>query len=75
MTEKKKPGTQKEITTTSAYKFFITNLAMKAIRRSKAGIVTVAQIDTLANHIMRTGQTRFTKEEIHQIIGETQNAL
>ena len=49
--------------------------ALSELRRNNMGLVTYAQIKKLEDHIKRTGQTRYTKKELHDIIGETENAI
>jgi hypothetical protein len=39
------------------------------------GLVTYGHIKKLEDHIKRTGKTRYNKIELHDIIGETENAI
>ena len=73
--EVKKDGTQVETISVSREDLNIGVKALSELKRNNMGMVSVKQIDKLESHIKKTGQTRFTKKQIHEIIGETENAI
>ena len=75
LVEVKKDGSQRETITITREDLHIGAIALKELRRNNMGIVSVGQIDKVENHIKKTGQTKFTKKELQEIIGKTQNAL
>ncbi len=48
--------------------------ALGELRRNNMGIVNLGQITKLENHIKATGKKRYTKSELREIIGETEDA-
>ena len=75
LTEVRKDGTTVESISISREDLSIGVKALSELRRNNMGLVTVVQIKKLENHIKTTGQTRFTKRELHEIIGETEDAI
>lgn len=75
LVEVKKDGSQRETITITREDLRIGAIALKELRRNNMGIVSVGQIDKVENYIKKTGQTKFTKKELQEIIGKTQNAL
>ncbi|MCH4201375.1 MAG: hypothetical protein LKF54_00130 [Bacilli bacterium] len=75
LTEVRKDGTTVESISISREDLNIGVNALRELRRNNMGLVTYGQIKKLEAHIKRTGQTRYTKKELHDIIGETENAI
>jgi len=75
LTEVRKDGTTVESISISREDLSIGVKALSELRRNNMGLVTVVQIKKLEDYIKRTGQTRFTKRELHEIIGETEDAI
>lgn len=73
--EVKKDGTQIETISVSREDLNIGVNALSELKRNNMGMVSVKQIAKLESHIKKTGQTRFSKKQIHEIIGETENAI
>jgi len=75
LTEVRKDGTTVQTISVSRKDLNIGVNALRELRRNNMGLVTVVQIKKLEDHIKKTGQTRFTKRELYEIIGETENAI
>ena len=75
LTEVRKDGTTAESISISHEDLNIGVNALCELRRNNMGLVTVVQIKKLEDHIKTTGKTRYTKRELHEIIGETENAI
>ena len=75
LTEVRKDGTKVESISISREDLNIGVNALRELRRNNMGLVTVVQIKKLEDYIKRTGKTRFTKRELREIIGETEDAL
>lgn len=75
LTEVRKDGTTVESISISRADLSIGVKALSELRRNNMGMVTVVQIKKLEDYIKRTGKTRFTKRELHEIIGETEDAI
>ena len=75
LTEVRKDGTKVESISISREDLNIGVKALSELRRNNMGLVTVVQIKKLEDYIKRTGKTRYTKKELHDIIGETENAI
>ena len=75
LTEVRKDGTTVESISISREDLSIGVKALSELRRNNMGLVTVVQIKMLEEYIKRTGKTRFTKRELHEIIGETEDAI
>ena len=75
LTEVRKDGTKVESISISREDLSIGVKALSELRRNNMGMVTVVQIKKLEDYIKRTGKTRFTKRELHEIIGETEDAI
>ncbi len=75
LTEVRKDGTKAESISISREDLKLGVNALRELRRNNMGIVTIVQIKKLEDHIKNTGQTRFTKRELHEIIGETEDAI
>lgn len=73
--EVKRDGTQVETISMSREDLNIGVKALMELKRNNMGLVRVGQIAKLEDHIKKTGKTRFTKKELHEIIGETENAI
>ena len=75
LTEVRKDGTQAQSISISRNDLAIGVIALKELRRNNMGFVTVSQIKQLETHIKKTGQKRFTKKQLHEIIGEIEDAI
>ena len=75
LTEVRKDGTKVESISISREDLNIGVNALRELRRNNMGLVTYGQIKKLEDYIKRTGKTRFTKRELREIIGETEDAL
>lgn len=75
LTEVRKDGTQVPTISISRDDLYIGMIALKELRRNNMGLVTVGQIAQLEAYIKKTGQKRFTKKQLHEIIGETEDAV
>ena len=75
LTEVRKDGTKVNSISISREDLNIGVKALSELRRNNMGLVTVVQIKKLEDYVKRTGKTRFTKRELHEIIGETENAI
>ena len=75
LTEVRKDGTIVESISISREDLSIGVKALGELRRNNMGLVTYGQIKKLEDYIKRTGKTRYTKKELHDIIGETENAI
>jgi len=75
LTEVRKDGTKVESISISREDLNIGVKALSELRRNNMGLVTYGQIKKLEDYIKRTGKTRYTKNELHDIIGETENAI
>jgi mRNA-degrading endonuclease toxin of MazEF toxin-antitoxin module len=49
-------------------------IALRELSRNNMGLVNYHQIKTLEKHIVETKKKRFTKKELHEIIGDTEYA-
>lgn len=75
LTEVRRDGTTVETISISREDLNIGVKALSELRRNNMGLVTYGQIKKLEDYIKRTGKTRYTKNELHDIIGETENAI
>ena len=75
LTEVRKDGTKVESISIRREDLNIGVNALRELRRNNMGLVTYGQIKKLEDHIKTTGKTRYTKRELHEIIGETENAI
>ena len=75
LTEVRKDGTTVESISISREDLNIGVNALRELRRNNMGLVTYGQIKKLEDRIKTTGKTRYTKRELHEIIGETENAI
>lgn len=75
LTEVRKDGTRAQSISISRDDLTIGVIALKELRRNNMGFVTVGQIKQLETHIKKTKQKRFTKKQLHEIIGETEDAI
>lgn len=75
LTEVRKDGTTVESISISREDLSIGVKALSELRRNNMGLVTYGQIKKLEDYIKRTSKTRYTKKELHDIIGETENAI
>ena len=75
LTEVRKDGTTVETISISREDLNIGVKALSELRRNNMGLVTYGQIKKFEDHIKRTGKTRYNKKELHDIIGETENAI
>lgn len=75
LTEVRKDGTTVESISISREDLNIGVNALRELRRNNMGIVNIVQIKKLEDHIKSTGKTRFTKRELHEIIGENEDAI
>lgn len=75
LTEVRKDGTKVESISISREDLNIGVKALSELHRNNMGLVTYGQIKKLEDYIKRTGKTRYTKKELHDIIGETENAI
>ncbi len=75
LTEVRKDGTKVESISISREDLNLGVNALRELRRNNMGMVCVLQIDILKDHIKKTGQTRFNKKQLHEIIGETEDAV
>ena len=75
LTEVRKDGTKVNSISISREDLNIGVKALSELRRNNMGLVTVVQIKKLEDYVKRTGKTRFTKRELHEIIGETEDAI
>ena len=75
LTEVRKDGTKVESISISREDLNIGVKALSELSRNNMGMVTYGQIKKLEDYIKRTGKTRYTKKELHDIIGETENAI
>jgi hypothetical protein len=75
LVEVKKDGSKRETITITQEDLHIGAIALGELRRNRMGMVSVGQIDKVEEYIKKTGKKKFTKKELQEIIGETQNAL
>jgi len=73
--EVNKDGTQKETISISRDDLNIGVRALMELRRNNMGMISISQISKLEEFIKKTGQTRFTKQQLHKIIGDTEDAI
>ena len=75
LTEVRKDGTTVESISISREDLSIGVKALSELRRNNMGLVTYGQIKKLEDYIKRTSKIRYTKKELHDIIGETEDAI
>lgn len=75
LVEVKKDGSKKETITITREGLYIGAIALRELRRNNMGMVSVGQIAKVEEVIKKTGKKKFTKKELQDIIGGTQNAL
>ena len=75
LTEVRKDGTETQSISINRDDLIIGVIALKELRRNNMGFVTVSQIAQLEAHIKKTRQKRFTKKQLHEIIGEIEDAI
>lgn len=75
LTEVRKDGTETQSISINRDDLIVGVIALKELRRNNMGFVTVSQIAQLEAHIKKTGQKRFIKKQLHEIIGEIEDAI